>query len=54
MLEVDSAHLVRVDGHARRQANHRDAVETSRVGDGCWRQVVIGLWWMADQDCIHL
>jgi len=51
---VDLADLVRVDGHAGRQADYGDAVEPGRVGDRRWSQVVIGLRRMADQDRIHL
>lgn len=50
----DSAYLVRVDGHACRQANHRDAVETGSVGNRCRSQVVVGLRRVTDQDRIHL
>lgn len=49
-----SAHLVGVDGHARGQAHHGDAVEARRVGHGRRRQVVVGLRRVAHQDGVHL
>lgn len=36
-------HLVRVDGHAGGEADHRDAVKARRVGDRRWSEEVIGL-----------
>lgn len=50
----DRADLVGVDGHARRQADHRNPVEPGRVGDGRWGQVVVGLRRMTDQDGVDL
>ena len=49
-----SGYLVRVDGHARRQTDHRDSVEAGGVGDRCRSQVVVRLRRVTDQDRIHL
>lgn len=47
-------HLVWVDGHASGESNHRDAVKSCGVGDGCRCEVVTGLWRVTHQDGIDL
>lgn len=49
-----NSYLVRVNGHACRQSNYRDPVESGGVGDGSGSQVVVGLRRVAHQDSIDL
>lgn len=47
-------HLVGVDGHARGEPHHRDAVEAGRVGDGRRGEMVAGLRRVTHQDGVNL
>lgn len=49
-----AAHLVWVNGHPGGKPYYRYSVKPCSVGDRSGRQMVIGLWWMAHQDGVHL
>lgn len=49
-----NSYLVGVNGHACRQSDYGDPVESGSVGDGSGGQVVVGLRRVAHQDSIDL